>query len=167
MAAEDVASLARRIRKLQQLLPTEARPLKPYQQTVLRKLDRLRERWRWLLIVDGHEREGCVSPIRANELRALVLNGESVAAEPLDDTPQTRRWAQERSSVGRALERDARRLRRPGFRLLTRRPRLRSRRRRQRNTTRTAHGPPGRSTDDDPHERPLARLARLLGGATW
>jgi len=117
VAVEDVASLARRIRKLQLLGRTS--------------------------------------------YALSCWNGESIAAEPLDETQQTRRWAQERRSVERALERDARRLQRPGFRLLTRRPRLRSRRRQRNTTTRTSHGPPGRSTDDDPHERPLARLARL------
>jgi len=149
-------------------LPTEPRPLKPHELTELRRLDGDKEQWRWLLIVDGHEREGCVSPVRANELRALVLRGESITAEPLDDTPQTRRWAQERRRVSLAVAATAaQHFRRTAGNVVSRQAqpvtaaRGRAARSARRSTPRSSHGPPGRQADDDPHERPLARLARL------
>lgn len=162
----NVASLALRIRKLQQLLPTEARPLKPHELTALRKLDRLREQWRWLLLIDGHYHQGRVSGRRANELRGLVLRGESIANEPLDDTPSTRRWAKERRRVSRTVAATAaqhsRRL--AGSTVPRRAPGTTSRARAGRATRRirssARRGPPGRLADDDP-EPPLARFGRL------
>jgi hypothetical protein len=78
------------------------------------RLAELRERYRQLLLIDSHEEAGHLLPATAAAYRLLVLRGISIIGLPLDDTPETRKWAEEQRAT--ALEMAADTLRNPNIR---------------------------------------------------
>lgn len=100
--------LERRIAEGRASLPEDWQGATPEDTERLRELDELREQYRWLLIIDGHEAEGHLPPARALEARSQVLTGKSVRGFRLDDTPATREWAEQQRQTTISLARFAR-----------------------------------------------------------
>lgn len=169
-ACEDVAARVAELRR-QVDVDCEAQRRNPHSTTPAESERRLKSAR--LMRVDDAEETGLLIPERANEARALVLDGESLDDFAFDDTPATRRWAEEKRKqqagmiafhqAARRAQRDARRMDKSAAELAFRPVRTRhtnrgNRRSSRKRTMRTAsvgdRGDP--SPGEDPDPLPLA-----------